>query len=120
MDNASSLTRRSAGIPAIIIGVLGAYPVDEVFNDVIVDLQTMANAPVGADLGSLPQVHALNCLKDVFTDARFGPSTEIHIAHTLDIAASCLESHMYDCLDLLHKRKIISDMLSDGTYAIVD
>lgn len=56
----------------------------------------MAEAPVGVDLESLPQVHALNCLKDIFTDSRFGLSTESYIAHTLDIAASCLESQMYD------------------------
>ena len=119
-DNASSLTRRSAGIPAIIIGVLAAFPGDKFFDNVTVNLQAMANAPVGADLGSLPQVHALNCLKDIFTDARFGPSTETHIAYTLNIAASCLESQMYDCLEFPHKHRIISDMLSDGTYATVD
>lgn len=80
----------------------------------------MANAPVGADLGFLPQVHALNCLKDIFTDARFGPSTETHIADALNIAASCLESQVYDCLELLQKHRTISDMLPVGTYATVD
>ena len=78
----------------------------------------MANAPIGANLGSLPQVHALNCLKDIFTDARFGFSTEIHVADTLEIAASCLESQMYDCLYFLHKHLMMSDTLSDGIYAI--
>ena len=80
----------------------------------------MANALVGTDLGSLPQVHALNCLKDIFTDARFGPSTENHIADALNIAASCLESQMYECLEFLHKHRTFSDMLPDGTYATVD
>ena len=119
-DNASSLTRRSAGIPAIIVGVLAAYPGDKFFDNVIVNLQAMAKAPVGDDLGSLPQVHALNCLKDVFTDARFGSSTETHIADALNIAASCLESQMYDCPEFLHKHRIMSDMLPDGTFATVD
>ena len=94
--NASSPTRRSAGIPAIITGILAAYPGDKFFDDVIMDLQAMANAPIGADLGSLPQVHALNCLKDIVTDARFGLSTEVYVADTLEIAASSLESQMYD------------------------
>ena len=93
-DNASSLTRRSAGIPAIVVGVLAAYTEDKFFDDVIVHLQGVAKAPVGADLSSLPQVHALNCLKDIFTDTRFGLSTENHVADTLDIAASCLETQM--------------------------
>ena len=95
-DNASSLTRRSAGIPAIVVGVLAAYLGDKFFDDVVVNLQAMANTPVGADLGSLPQVHALNCLKDIFTDARFGPSTERFVAEALETAASCLESQMYN------------------------
>lgn len=97
-DNASVLTRRSAGIPAIITGILAAYPGDIFFDGVIVDLQAMADAPIGADLGSLPQVHALNCLKDIFTDTRFRLSTEIYVADTLEIAASCLKSQMYDYL----------------------
>lgn len=61
----------------------------------------MADAPIGADLGSLPQVHALNCLKDIFTDARFGLRAETYVATSLEIAASCLESHMYEHLYLL-------------------
>ncbi len=116
-DNASSLTRRSAGIPAIITGVLAAYPGDKFFDDVVVDLQAMANAPVGTDLGSLPQVHALNCLKDIFTDARFGLSTEDYVAGALDIAASCLESHMYGRPSLPHTHKMDFDMMTGGTYA---
>lgn len=95
-DKGLLLTRRSAGIPAIITGVAAAYVGDKSFDDMVMDLQAMANAPTGADLVSLPQVHALNCLKDIFTDARFGLSTEIYVAESLEIAASCLESHMYD------------------------
>lgn len=76
--------------------MLAAYPGDRFFDDVVVNLQTMANAPIVAGSGSLPQVHALNCLKDIFTDARFGLSTETYVANTLEIAASCLESQMYD------------------------
>lgn len=82
-------------------GVLASYLGDKFFDDVVMDLQTLANAPVGADLGSLPQVHALNCLKDIFTDARFGPSTETFIADTLDIAAACLENQMYELPEFL-------------------
>ena len=78
----------------------------------------MANAPVGADSGALPQVHALNCLKDIFTDARFGLSTEKYVADALETAASCLESPMYDHCFILHERSVISDKIIDGTYAI--
>lgn len=62
-------------------------------------MQAIADAPVGffentGDL-RLPQVHALNCLKDVFTDALLGQASEPHIADTLEISAGCLESSMY-------------------------
>lgn len=98
-QNAAALTRRSAGLPAMITGVLAAYPSGAFFNDVVLDLQAIADVPVSGAENSedipLPQVHALNCLKDIFTDARLGTSTELHMADTLEIAASCLESHMY-------------------------
>ncbi len=43
----------------------------------------------------LPQVHALNCLKDIFTDALLGTASEPHIADSLEIAVDCLESKVY-------------------------
>ena len=82
------------------------------------NLQAIAKAPIGADVGSLPQVHALNSLKDIFTDARFGLCVEVYVANGLEIAASCLESHMYDCFYVMQKHKLMSDTFSDGTYAI--
>jgi hypothetical protein len=86
-------------MPAMLTGILAPYLDSKFFHDSLLDLQAIADTPV-VDLGTedapLPQVHALNCLKDIFTDARFGPSTEAHIADTLEIAASCLKTHMYD------------------------
>lgn len=83
----------------MITGILAACTTGPFFDDVILDLQAIANAPVNdaqdADDARLPQVHALNCLKDIFTDARFANGTERHMAVTLDIAASCLKSYMY-------------------------
>ena len=97
-QKASAVTRRSAGLPAAIVGVLAAYPDNAFFERVVLDLQAIADGPVEPHQESegtrLPQVHALNCLKDVFTDARFGINTEIYMADMLDIAASCLESHV--------------------------
>ena len=64
----------------------------------MLDLQAIADTPFEDtnvdDLLQLPQVHALNCLKEIFTDARFGPSSQTHIADCLDLAAQCLDSHM--------------------------
>ena len=79
----------------MITGILSAYSVGDFFNDVILDLQAIAHGPISHaaenDGMELPQVHALNCLKDIFTDSRFGPSSETHIANTLDLAAACLD-----------------------------
>lgn len=83
----------------MITGILAAYPSGDFFNNVVFDLQAIADGPISGILDSndaqLPQVHALNCLKDIFTNARFGASTEAHVADTVGIAASCLESHEY-------------------------
>lgn len=82
----------------MITGILAAYPEGTFLNDAILDLQVIADEPVnllsGYESMRLPQVHALNCLKDVFTDTRLGPGTEPHVADTLDIAADCIESDM--------------------------
>lgn len=65
----------------------------------ILDLQAIADAPVDFSENArdmrLPQVHALNCLKDVFTDALLGQASEPHIADTLEISVGCLESTTY-------------------------
>lgn len=85
-----------------MVGILSAFPESDFFDNVIFDLQAIADAPIepGKDLENprLPQVHALNCLKDIFVDTRLGPGTEPHISDTLEIATSCLESTLYDFL----------------------
>ena len=82
----------------MITGILSAYPCGPFFDDVIFDLQAIADTPTEGPQETfemrLPQVHALNCLKDIFTDSRFGASTEGHIAISLGIAISNLESNM--------------------------
>ena len=95
---AGALTRRSAGLPAMVTGILAAYPNGPYFDNVVLDLQAISDAPINGSQDllhlRLPQVHALNCLKDVFTDSRFGSSTEGSIAISLGLAISSLESDM--------------------------
>ena len=67
------------------------------FGDTIHDLQEIASTPIEAtpsNITRLPQVHALNCLKDVFSHSSLGPSTEMFLAGTLQIAVDCLDSQM--------------------------
>ena len=82
----------------MITGILTAHIGDTFFDKVVLDLQEIASMPVpdtsDAEEPHLPQVHALNTLKDIFADARFGPSTEPHVANGLGIAASCLDGKM--------------------------
>lgn len=85
-------------VAAMITGILAAYPTCGFFDEVMLGLQSIADMPVSETLcmgdPCLPQVHALNCLKDIFSDARFGSSSELHAAKVLDIAARCLEHRM--------------------------
>ena len=97
-ESASVLTRRSAGLPAIISGILCASLGGELFDEVMLDLQAIADGPVELDEETgkvrLPQVHALNCLKDIFTNSRFSEHCEEYVADSLEIAAACLNSQM--------------------------
>ena len=96
-EQAAKLTRRSAGLPAIITGVLIGNSSSDFFGEAVRKLQTMAEAPLEHDASRglrLPQVHALNCLKDIFTNSKLGPSSEPHLSSTLVIAARCLDSEM--------------------------
>ena len=83
----------------MITGILAAHYGDDFFDNVALDLQAIADMPLQetTDNGGafLPQVHALNCLKDIFTSTRFGKWTEPYIEDSLDIAACCLDSTMY-------------------------
>lgn len=95
----SKLTRRSAGLPAVITGIALAEP-DTSFRTIVHDLQLLVNTPLddatdGNARRKLPQVHALNCLKDIFVNTRLAPWTEKHTMPTLKIAADCLGSEIW-------------------------
>ena len=79
-------------VTSILIAFVGATS----FGDKILDLQEIASTPIdvtqSSEITRLPQVHALNCLKDVFSNSGLGPSTEVFLADTLKIAVDCLDS----------------------------
>ena len=82
----------------MITSILAAFPEGDLFKDIVIQLQQIAVQPVEQDLERgrmrLPQVHALNCLKDIFTDTRLGSSTEEHLERTFGIAVGCLNHEM--------------------------
>lgn len=95
----SQLTRRSAGLPALITGIALADP-ETSFHIIVHDLQLLVKTPLnnatdGHARRKLPQVHALNCLKDIFTNTKLAPWTERHIMPTLEISAHCLGSQTW-------------------------
>ncbi|KAL8734098.1 MAG: hypothetical protein Q9181_003306 [Wetmoreana brouardii] len=119
-QRSSSLTRRSAGLPAMITGILSAKLGDEFFSTVVRDLQAIAGAEIKGDTNDehiqLPQVHAFNCLKDIFTDGRFGGSVQHHMSTSLELAVDALESVRWairNCGLMLIKALITR--LHDGT-----
>ncbi|KAL5335459.1 putative death-receptor fusion protein-domain-containing protein [Aspergillus crustosus] len=98
-ETASKLTRRSAGLPALIAGILLSNPGGSLFNQVIRELQDVSHLP--AQLGEenqtveLPQVHAMNCLREVFTNARLGPHTEEYLMPALNLSAERMGSPIW-------------------------
>ena len=98
---ADRLTRRSAGIPAMLAALID--PANEgIFHSRFNDLTRVATkSVVGAetrqpeDKLSLPQVHGLNCLKDIMTSSRFRTLTEPLVVDTLNIASKSMDSEIW-------------------------
>ncbi|KAI5307098.1 hypothetical protein KEM56_004572 [Ascosphaera pollenicola] len=98
-EQSTKLTRRSAGLPALVTGVAMFQPDGPFFSQIIADMQKIGSSePEQSVNGSemkLPQVHALNALKDLFTNTKFGPFTEPHIPASLQISSDCLGSPIW-------------------------
>ena len=84
-------------MPSLITSILSADPDDPLFNKAMHDLFAEAskntNSSDGKE-GQLPQVHALNCLKDIYKSTHLGSQSEVHVDRGLDLAAHQLESDM--------------------------
>ncbi|KAF3063498.1 tRNA (cytidine(32)-2'-O)-methyltransferase non-catalytic subunit TRM732 [Daldinia childiae] len=94
----ASTTRRSAGIPALIVGILSSNTNHPSFEDVIRNLQDIGRRPALAsetDGSNLPQVHALNCIKDIFKSSYLSKRAEPYLTDCLELAASSLKSEIW-------------------------
>ena len=98
-DSASKLTRRSAGLPALVTGIVASDPGTPFFKEALEELHKISYLPVEYDKErqylELPQVHAMNCLKDIFTNAKLGPYTEPFIMKALTLSAERLGSPIW-------------------------
>ena len=102
----------------MIIGILSATPKGPFFDTVLKDLQAIAHKNTETDGKNenldLPQVHAFNSLKDIFTDARFNTSVEQHMCSSLELAVHALESDRYEEL----KTSILGRWLIATSWAV--
>ncbi|KAI5868026.1 putative death-receptor fusion protein-domain-containing protein [Durotheca rogersii] len=93
-----STTRRSAGIPALIVGILSSNADRPSFPEVIRKLQDIGCRPALAsetDGSNLPQVHALNSIKDIFKSSHLSKTAEPYLADCLQLAANSLKSEIW-------------------------
>ncbi|KAK2868039.1 hypothetical protein FQN49_003220 [Arthroderma sp. PD_2] len=94
----SKLTRRSAGLPALALGVASSAK-RPFFHDIMEKLQGIAKVTPSSNSEQsdmrLPQVHAMNCLKDIFTATNLATITEGYLMPALSISAECLGSEIW-------------------------
>lgn len=101
MKKSNAITRRSAGLPYLIIGVLvsetdPARPLLSSTFARFVEIATMpAFASQNGEKMDLPQVHALNCLKFLFTDPRVSQVVVPYMGKGLELAVSCFGSEIW-------------------------
>ncbi|PYI07666.1 hypothetical protein BO78DRAFT_396285, partial [Aspergillus sclerotiicarbonarius CBS 121057] len=120
-ESASKLTRRSAGLPALVVGILSSKPGGPLFQNVIKDLHEISHLPAEHDPSRqdvpLPQVHAMNCLKDIFTNTKLGPHTEPFIMPALRLSAERLGSPIWALRNsgLMLFRALLTRMCRTGT-----
>ncbi|PWY74362.1 HEAT repeat protein [Aspergillus heteromorphus CBS 117.55] len=120
-ESASKLTRRSAGLPALVAGILSSKPGGPLFQSVIQDLHEISHLPAEHDQSRqdmpLPQVHAMNCLKDIFTNTKLGPHTEPFIMPALRLSAERLGSPIWALRNsgLMLFRALLTRMCRTGT-----
>jgi hypothetical protein len=105
-DKAGAITRRSAGIPTLMASIIAAEPeaggklLARAMNDLISEASLEAEHTNIED-SRLPQVHALNCIKEIFTTSKLSVASEAYIAQGLELAGKTLNSNMQvrSCVD---------------------
>jgi hypothetical protein len=99
-DKAGAITRRSAGIPTLMASIIAAEPeaggklLARAMNDLVAEASVEAQH-TNIEESRLPQVHAINCIKEIFTTSKLSVASEAYIAQGLELAAKTLNSNMY-------------------------
>jgi hypothetical protein len=97
---AHAITRRSGGIPALMAGIVAAEPQSsgKLFAQAMRDLTAEASVEAQSsniEESRLPQVHALNCIKEFFMTSKLGVSSEAFIGDGLELAAKSINSSIW-------------------------
>lgn len=97
----ASTTRRSAGIPSLMTGLLSANAAQPSFEEVmgkLIEISSTEARVRETDGSNLPQVHAFNCLKDIFKNSlltSMGNKAEKYLPQCLELAANALKSEVW-------------------------
>ena len=118
-------TRRSAGLPSLICGVLIADRSGALFKRAFGDIEQIARADVdlaSAHESSLSQVHAMNCMKDILKNTRLSNKSEQYVLVALRLAADSLRSEAWAIRNcgLMLFRAVIDRLLGTNDAYVED
>lgn len=118
-------TRRSAGLPSLLCGILIADRSGFLFKRAFAEFEQIAREVVDSDHaqeGSLPQVHAMNCMKDVLKNTRLAEKSEQYVPIALRLAADSLRSEAWAIRNcgLMLFRAVIDRLLGTNDAYVED
>lgn len=118
-------TRRSAGLPSLICGVLIADRSGALFKRAFADIEDIARQDVdlaSAHESSLSQVHAMNCMKDILKNTRLSDKSEQYVLVALRLAADSLRSEAWGIRNcgLMLFRAVIDRLLGTNDAYVED
>ena len=118
-------TRRSAGLPSLICGVLIADRSGALFKRAFTEIEQIAREDVdlaSAHEASLTQVHAMNCMKDVLKNTRLAGKSEQYVPVALGLAADSLRSEAWAIRNcgLMLFRAVIDRLLGTNDAYVED
>jgi len=118
-------TRRSAGLPSLICGVLIADRSAALFKRAFAEIEEIAREDVdltSAHEASLTQVHAMNCMKDILKNTRLAGKSEQYVPVALRLAADSLRSEAWAIRNcgLMLFRAVIDRLLGTNDAYVED
>jgi hypothetical protein len=118
-------TRRSAGLPSLICGVLIADRSGALFKRAFAEIEQIARETVDLDSAhesSLSQVHAMNCMKDILKNTRLSNKSEQYVLVALRLAADSLRSEAWGIRNcgLMLFRAVIDRLLGTNDAYVED